>query len=268
MVWLARFLQAHFPPSPKNILRSSPIFWLGVRVVRDPLPISWPGQYRELRHIWLHELSTPDYISFRRLRRICDIDYLVDTIFSKKYPLNVAPVLTAPTQLFLSTTCVRTGKSRFFTQHEAALLEIIRASMAIPIVYGRSIAIKDNLFFDGNFSASLQDCVDQAAAAGAEKILVLDNSLQSRFVRLLFRVWAVFFAPQLVDFLFGVWGAVSSKNLKTPNGVELFTLQLPHRHGALDTDPQRIAATFAAGQAAVAENPDLEEFLSDFALAA
>lgn len=220
------------------------------------------GQHEDLRQIWLKELSTPEYISFRRVRRICNIDYLVDTLFSQRYPLDTASVLASPTQLFLSTTNVCTGQSRFFSQLDAPLLEIFRASMALPIIYGKRISIGEEYYIDGNLSTSMQDCVDQAVRSGAKKILVIDNSFQSFSIRALYKAWAVLCAPRVAGSVFRVWGRATPVFVAPP-GVAVFSIRLPHRHGALATDLELIARTFHAGECAVIDNPELAEFLTN-----
>src|ERR1051326_2618384 len=47
------------------------------------------GQYQSIRNIWENLLSNKNFISYLRVRRIMDIDYLIDTVFKKQDILDV-----------------------------------------------------------------------------------------------------------------------------------------------------------------------------------
>src|SRR5258708_2202284 len=50
------------------------------------------GQYEAGRNIWENLLSTRKFISFFRLWRIMDIDYVIDEVFKKQEQLDVESI--------------------------------------------------------------------------------------------------------------------------------------------------------------------------------
>ena len=46
------------------------------------------GQYNSIKNIWENLLSTDEFISFSRFKKIIDIDYLIDNIFKKQDKLD------------------------------------------------------------------------------------------------------------------------------------------------------------------------------------
>ncbi len=133
--------------------------------------------FRPIRHIWEDLLSTPKFISFLRLQKIIDIDYLIDEVFRGQEPLNVEDYHDSPIECFIAATDVKTGLPRHFSNRcRADIFEVLRASSAIPIVYGKEVAIEDSTYIDGGIAAGLDVNVRFAREHGAGKILAIDNS--------------------------------------------------------------------------------------------
>lgn len=102
--------------------------------------------------IYIDYLSGKRFIDFSRIRPIIDIDYLIDDVLSTKVPLNKKTLINSQTDLYVYLTNAENGqKTRFYIQEEPidVLMEILRATAALPIVYGKEVVIHNGRFVDG-----------------------------------------------------------------------------------------------------------------------
>jgi len=91
-----------------------------------------------------------DHISQRK--KIIDIDYIVDTIFKKKMPLNTKKLKESKTKFIIPATDLTTGKVRYFNNNSKYdFFEILRAGMAMPFLYNKSVKIGKKEYFDGAY---------------------------------------------------------------------------------------------------------------------
>lgn len=133
-------------------------------------------QYDDLKNIWLERLSTPKFISFLRLFRIMDIDYLVDEVFKKLNPLNLDRLGSSTVAYFISVTDAKTGKTRYASKNDLYdVFEVLRASAAIPIFYGKKIRLFFGRYVDGEAGPTAEDHISFALAQGATRILFIEN---------------------------------------------------------------------------------------------
>ncbi|MBC7836809.1 hypothetical protein H7X87_03465, partial [Acetobacteraceae bacterium] len=135
------------------------------------------GQYDFLRRVWSGILSTPKFISFLRFYRIMDIDYLIDTVFKKILPLNIAAAQASSTEYFIPITDAKTGKTRYVGKDDSTdTFEVLRAAKAIPIIFGKEISLQGKKYIDGEMGPTLSDHVEFALSKGAKNIIVVDNT--------------------------------------------------------------------------------------------
>jgi predicted patatin/cPLA2 family phospholipase len=133
------------------------------------------GQYREVISVWLALLGSKKFISWER-RKVIDIDYLVDDIFKKRHPLDLAALSRARTKFFFPVTRVEDGRTLFLTLPKtAAVYERLRAAAAIPFVYNKGVRIGKEIFTDGDIGSNLSDLINKALAEGAEDIIAVDH---------------------------------------------------------------------------------------------
>jgi len=104
--------------------------------------------------IYLDDLSDNRFIDFRRLKKIVDIDYMVDDVVKKTKLLNAVKVRKAFTKLHTALTDYQTGESFFITNKDenVDIYEAIRATAAMPILYNRKVQIKDRYYVDGGIA--------------------------------------------------------------------------------------------------------------------
>ncbi len=135
------------------------------------------GQYDDIKTIWTELLSTRKFISFFRFWRIMDIDYLIDEVFKKQCPLQVELLPQVNTNFYIPITDTVTKKARYISKEDKVdIFEALRATKAIPLLFGKSVSIDNNNYIDGVVGVSFEDTVKKAKELGATTIIAIDNS--------------------------------------------------------------------------------------------
>lgn len=146
-------------------------------------------QYEEIEKIWVDLLSTKDFLSFRRVRKIMDIDYLIDIIFKRLTPLNLDNVLLSTTAWHIPVTDTLTRKTYFFDKKDGKdLFEILRAAKALPLVYGKQVAVNTSSYFDGGLSVSYASLFQKMEEDNVTHIIFIDNAVKGRAYTLLKKI--------------------------------------------------------------------------------
>lgn len=144
-------------------------------------------QYKDIKSIRLSHLSTKKFINFWRIRKIMDIDYLIDVVFKKQAPLQVKKIYDSPIRYYIAATNAHSGTVEYFSQKDGIdIFELMRASKAIPFFYGKSVDINWSLYHDGSNSSAVELHIQKALDLGAEKIIVLDS--HTNFSHLIIRL--------------------------------------------------------------------------------
>lgn len=108
------------------------------------------GQAAEGVTIYTDFLSNRRFVDKRRIRKVIDIDYLVDVVLKEKVPLDVDRVVAAPTKLHIGMFSTSSGELVWADNRGSwPLMEALRATAALPVVYGREVEIGDDSFVDG-----------------------------------------------------------------------------------------------------------------------
>ena len=104
---------------------------------------------------YIHHLTQRRFVNPFRLKKMVDIDYLVDHIGKKARPLDLDALLAARTMLHISLTDISEGHTRYVTNRmpDIDLWEAFRASAAMPILYNKSVKVGDGLYVDGSLRA-------------------------------------------------------------------------------------------------------------------
>ncbi|MDO8522547.1 MAG: hypothetical protein Q7S08_04700 [bacterium] len=135
------------------------------------------GQYEGMKRIWRELLSTPRFISLLRFWRMMDIDYLVDIVFKEQERLDTGALNSSAIRWFVPIEDFDAGNARYVSVKDALdPFEILRATTADPIIFGRKIPIAGKRYTDGELGPVLQDHVTQALRQGVKKILVLNHT--------------------------------------------------------------------------------------------
>lgn len=115
------------------------------------------GQIDQALKIWQERTHGGQLISFRHLMRgrsLMDIEGMVNA-FRCEYPLDAAALGTARTQLFVAVTDCNLGRAAYLRATETNLFELLRATMALPIVYGRVVGVEGRPCIDGGITDAI-----------------------------------------------------------------------------------------------------------------
>lgn len=141
------------------------------------------GQYSSFRNIWEKLLTTGRFINFRRWRMIMDIDFLVYEVFGAMEPFDVSSVLSSSIDFWIAVTNIKTGKSEFFKaqdcRNQNEFVELMRAGMSPPLIYGKHVDFRGGQYYDGGVSAGIDEAIEEAFKRGATKVIAIDHACKN-----------------------------------------------------------------------------------------
>jgi predicted patatin/cPLA2 family phospholipase len=157
------------------------------------------GQHGRARRCFLDQMSRPEFIDPWRMLRgghWLDLDWLW-TAITRDDPLDCAAAAASGVEYAVVATCARTGEPRYLMPDAEDMLETLKASCALPVLYRHTIRVGPHELVDGGISDPLP--VREAYRRGARTIVVV-RSRVADFVkkdRLLNRVgaWTVRSSP-------------------------------------------------------------------------
>jgi predicted patatin/cPLA2 family phospholipase len=123
--------------------------------------------------IYVDYLSGKRFINFKRIKPIIDIDYLIDVVLTREVPLRQERVLESETDLFVFITDAEDAtQKRVHVQNTTfQLMEVLRATAALPIVFGREVDIDRKKYVDGGMVSQVP--IQEAINDGWKNILVI-----------------------------------------------------------------------------------------------
>lgn len=131
------------------------------------------GQFDRNRRCYTTQMSRPEFISASRFFRgghWLDLDYLWDA-FLREDPLDVAAIMASRTRFIVTATAADTGEPAYMEPDADHMLEALRASSAVPVLYRNFVEIDGRPYTDGGVAASIP--VEEAYRQGARRILVI-----------------------------------------------------------------------------------------------
>jgi predicted patatin/cPLA2 family phospholipase len=132
-------------------------------------------QYEAIKKIAVELLSTPKFISFLRLNKIMDIDYLIDIVFKKQQPLDLEKLSLTKSFYYIPIKNTGSGEMRYFSNNDSVnVFEVLRATKAIPFFCKRKILLDGSSYADGSTFSQLKKMIVKAIELGADKVLVID----------------------------------------------------------------------------------------------
>lgn len=219
------------------------------------------GQTKLLRRLWTKFLSTKKILKVSRIWKILDIDYIVDHIVRKQYPLNIEKFHSSKIECLIPATNYITGKARYFTNDgKTDITAVLKATKALPLLYNRKVWIDNAPYCDSNLSASVYLHVKKAISRGATKLLIIDNSSTSRIHRRLHSIWARLRKRKFKKTYNSHLKALSS--YKIPENIDAFRIKADYLPVAsISINKFLLAKTFEKGYDEVKESRELKEFL-------
>lgn len=133
------------------------------------------GQVDIGREFWVEKLSGNKLINFRR-RKMLDIDYLVDELFKKIFPIDLGQLRQSSLELLVPAICYETAQVKYFSSKDTQLnwFEVLRAAKALPLVYGKKVEIGGVHYFDTPYSSSWDVHIQKALEIGATHLMIVD----------------------------------------------------------------------------------------------
>lgn len=130
------------------------------------------GQAERAVELWKEEVSQGWVIS-RSSSFSLNVDRIVNTM-RDFYPFDTGILSRPEVFLSLAVTNNLTGGLAYFNtrEHLRAWYEVVRASMAIPLFYGKHVFIEGKEYLDGDVTATMSDHVALAKTSGARIAIV------------------------------------------------------------------------------------------------
>ncbi len=104
---------------------------------------------------YIHYLTQKSFVNPFRLRKIVDIDFLVDHIGKRTRRLHMEKLVAAQSLLHITMTEWANGRTQYVTTRtpDIDLWEAFRASAALPILYNKSVKVGNGHYVDGSLRA-------------------------------------------------------------------------------------------------------------------
>jgi len=131
------------------------------------------GQARYGVETYIDYLSNRKFIDLFRLRKLMDLDYMIDDLVRHVRPFNLPALLEASTELHIALADAEDASLHYVTNRseDVDLWEAFRATGALPILYNRFVKVGDRLYLDGSFSDGLS--LPRLLALGCRYIVVV-----------------------------------------------------------------------------------------------
>lgn len=131
------------------------------------------GQARYGVETYIDYLSNRKFIDLFRLRKLMDLDYMIDDLVRHVRPFNLPALLEASTELHIALADAEDASLHYVTNRseDVDLWEAFRATGALPILYNRFVKVGDRLYLDGSLSDGLS--LPRLLALGCRYIVVV-----------------------------------------------------------------------------------------------
>lgn len=144
------------------------------------------GQYDSVMNIWSQRLSTRRFIDLFRIKRILDIDYLVDVVFKKKEPLDIKKIHRSGIEFQVPALDVDSGNVKYFSnRNEVDWFEVLRATKAMPLLYNKKVDIDGHEYCDSVITSEVGLNIIHSIALGATDIVVVETDEKSNIVEMI-----------------------------------------------------------------------------------
>ena len=142
------------------------------------------GGYEEMKTIWTELLSTPKFISYLRLWRIIDVNYLIDGVLKRQLPAGVQMLSRSKTKYYIPVRNTKSHVLRYISNDDDIdIFETLRAAKALPFLFRGKITLQDEDYIDGGFGLPFEDLMEKAKILGATQIIAIDNRRSIRKLR-------------------------------------------------------------------------------------
>jgi predicted patatin/cPLA2 family phospholipase len=133
------------------------------------------GQIQRAIQIWGDHTHADELVSpkhWLKGRPLMDIDKLVDHFrFGDALAVDRLPAATS--EVHVAVTNCNTGEADYLKLDARNAFDVLTATMALPLAYGRVVTVNGTPYVDGGVSDSIP--IEQALASGADDILVIQT---------------------------------------------------------------------------------------------
>lgn len=131
------------------------------------------GQAQYGVETYIDYLSNRKFIDFFRLRKVVDLDYMIDYLVRHVRPFNLPALREASTELHIALAAAEDASVHYVTNRSVNvdLWEAFRATGALPILYNRFVKVGDGLYLDGSLSDGLS--LPRLLSVGCRYIVVV-----------------------------------------------------------------------------------------------
>lgn len=204
-------------------------------------------------------------------RGIMDIDFMVDEMVKRRYPLNLEALKRSPMRLDVGVTHSITAKTAWFGVHDVPdFREVIRATCAVPWAYDKHVLLNGEPYCDGGIASP----TGIERTHGESRILVIlthpgnPAGLPIPIRRALRWLLIRNQSPALQEAIFTIpeRRAAALHDLEyLRKRVRVTVIRPTKALPSLRIDPRVscLKATIAQGYRDVMEHPDLETFFTD-----
>ena len=122
---------------------------------------------------YINYLTQKSFVNPLRLRKMVDIDFLVDQIGKKERRLDIEKLTSSNTILHISLTQFINGTTHFVTNRtpDIDLWEAFRASAAMPVLYNKAVRVGEHLYVDGSLRSRIP--VQRLVDYGCQYIVII-----------------------------------------------------------------------------------------------
>ena len=123
--------------------------------------------------VYFENCTTRSFLNPWRFWKVLNIDYIIDRVAAVEKRLDVEALAESPTQFLVSACDHQTAEVILIDTRttQTPLLEVLRAAMAIPVFYNRTVEVDGRHCVDSG--TRLPFPLDQVLARGCTDVLVL-----------------------------------------------------------------------------------------------
>jgi predicted patatin/cPLA2 family phospholipase len=125
--------------------------------------------------VYFDHCTTRAFVDLRRFWKVIDVDYIFDHVAVHEKPLDTAKLLAARSRLYVAVMDRQTGDA-FMVDTKTVrtpVLQVLKASAAIPVFYNRSVDVDGRPCMDGGLAIPI--AVRQALDNSCTDVLVLST---------------------------------------------------------------------------------------------
>lgn len=129
--------------------------------------------------IYTRYLNNKKFINKRKFPEVLDIDYM-ESVIRNKVKLDVEEIILSPIKLHVALTKYPEIKQEMYTLQDEEIINAIKATAAVPIIYNKPVRVHDDYYVDGGLAGAIP--YEYAKSLDYEiMVVILTNPLGYRY---------------------------------------------------------------------------------------